>query len=50
MSDSDAQVPLLERVEMPEFPRIPKEAARDIALLEREFVDAEVQMSMLSLL
>lgn len=43
-SGDDEQVPLLERVEM--MPSIPKEAGHDIAVLEREFVDAEVQLSM----
>ncbi|OJD13413.1 hypothetical protein AJ78_06122 [Emergomyces pasteurianus Ep9510] len=40
---SDDQVPLLERAEVPDTPTIPKDAAREIALLEREFVEAEVQ-------
>ncbi|PGH02858.1 hypothetical protein AJ79_07514 [Helicocarpus griseus UAMH5409] len=40
---SDDQVPMLERAELPEIPTIPKETAREIALLEREFVDAEVK-------
>ncbi|EAS31009.3 NAP family protein [Coccidioides immitis RS] len=44
MSSDSEQVPLLERAEMPELPTVPKEARRDIALLEREFSDAEVRM------
>ncbi|KAI1917979.1 hypothetical protein LOZ61_000094 [Ophidiomyces ophidiicola] len=44
MSSDSEQIPLLERVEMPELPTVPKEAQRDIALLEREFLDAEVRM------
>ncbi|PGH04322.1 hypothetical protein AJ80_08545 [Polytolypa hystricis UAMH7299] len=41
----DEQVPLLERAEMPEpEPLIPKEAARDISLLEHEFIKAEVDL------
>ncbi|PGH01101.1 hypothetical protein GX51_05416 [Blastomyces parvus] len=44
MSSDDGQVPLLERAEMSDTtPTIPKETAREIALLEREFVEAEVQ-------
>ncbi|KAL2369964.1 hypothetical protein RJ035_008068 [Blastomyces gilchristii] len=44
MASDDGQVPLLERAEMPDTtPTIPKETAREIALLEREFVEAEVQ-------
>lgn len=45
-NENNEQVPLLDRVEMPE---IPKEATRDIALLEKQFTDAEVTASMLSL-
>lgn len=40
---NDEKVPLLERTELPS---IPKDAKRDLALLEREFIEAEVRSSM----
>jgi hypothetical protein len=40
----DKQVPLHERAEMPPPPEIPKGAGRDIAILERDFVEAEVEV------
>lgn len=46
-ASGDEQVPLLERAEIP---TIPKEAGRDLVMLEREFVDAEVRMRKFSLL
>jgi len=38
----DKQVPLHKRAEMPRPSEIPKDAGRDIAMLERDFVEAEV--------
>ncbi|EEH23214.2 hypothetical protein PABG_05425 [Paracoccidioides brasiliensis Pb03] len=40
---SDGRVPLLVRAELPRKPPVTKETAREIALLEREIVDAEVK-------
>ena len=50
MGGSATEVPLLERAEMPEFPSIPKEAQQDLSVLERDFVNAEVELSMYLLL
>ncbi|EFR01360.1 NAP family protein [Nannizzia gypsea CBS 118893] len=41
MADSDDQVPLLERVEMPS--KLPKELQRKMTLLQDEFADAQVE-------
>lgn len=48
MSDSDHEVPLLERAELPELPdfmEIPDEARQPLTILERDFVNAEVELS-----
>lgn len=45
MGNPDSEVPLLERVEMPDVPSIPKEAQQDLSVLERDLVNAEVQLS-----
>ena len=49
MSSSDSEVPLLERAELPGFMEIPMEARQPLTILEHEFVNAEVELSKLSL-
>ncbi|KAK2748518.1 hypothetical protein FQN57_000651 [Myotisia sp. PD_48] len=43
-AEGDDQVPLLDRVENPQHETIPKDAARDLALLENDIINAEVQL------
>lgn len=37
------QAPLLERADEPGIPTVPKEAQRDIQILERQFAEAEIK-------